>query len=64
MKDKLMIDGPCFGNDNRLMVIYTKNRLLGTAFTTVATAFQDRESSFSTPNELIAYVKELFGDLD
>jgi hypothetical protein len=30
----------------------------------MATAFRDGESQFDTPDELIAYVKELFGDSD
>ena len=61
MKDKLVIDRPYFGNDDHLMVIYIKNYLSSIAFTIVATIFQGGKLSFSIPNELIVYIKELFG---
>jgi hypothetical protein len=64
MSDKLTVDAACFGYDDRIMVIYTKNRLTGTAFDTVTPLFHNGRKPFNTPEELLDHVKKLFGDPD
>jgi hypothetical protein len=64
MSDKLTVDAPCFGCDDQIMVIYTKNRLTGTAFDTITLLFHNGKTPFGIPEELLDYVKKLFGDPD
>jgi hypothetical protein len=64
ISDKLAVDAACFGQDNKIMVIYAKNRLTGTAYDTITPLFHNGKRPFKTPEELLDYVKRLFGDPD
>jgi retrotransposon gag protein len=64
ISDKLAVDAPCFGYDNQIMVIYAKNRLTGTAYDTITPLFHNGKRPFKTAEELVNYVKKLFGDPD
>jgi hypothetical protein len=64
ISDKLAVDAACFGQDNKIMVIYAKNRLTGTAYDTITPLFHNGKRPFKTPEEFLDYVKRLFGDPD